>query len=101
AAPPPHQQLQQPAAAQLRVMPPPEDKAPVVQPADREEVAARQLQLVRDLMADATTAQLTGERDRASRMRERAGDRLKDLLGKFPGTRAADEAEHLLARLGR
>jgi hypothetical protein len=97
----PQQAPAQPAVApQLRVVPMPVDRPSVPPPANREDAANRQLQLAQDLVADATTAQVTGEWDRANRMRDRAGDRLRQIVGQFPGTRAADQAQQVLARLG-
>jgi hypothetical protein len=83
-------------AAQLRVVPAATagDSLPKLQ--NPEDLAARQLQIARDLLADADTAQQQGEADRATRMRERAGERLQTLVENYAGTLAAAEARGLL-----
>jgi hypothetical protein len=68
----------------------------VTLPDNPEEVAARQLKIARELLADADTTQQQGERDRANRMRQRAGERLQKLVENFSGTLAAAEARDLL-----
>jgi hypothetical protein len=95
AAPP----QQNPGPAQLRPVPEPPQNDPPPRPADPEQVAARQLSFARELVADATKVQRQGEADRAALMRERAQDRLQEILTKFPRTRAADVAQELLQKL--
>jgi hypothetical protein len=73
---------------------------PAAKAADPEATAARKLTLARDLLADASRAEFEGETDRAARMRTRAAERLRDLVGQYPDTRAADKAQGLLAKLG-
>jgi hypothetical protein len=90
-APPPQSNV-----AQLRVSPPAGVGDAIPKPDNPEEIAARQLQIARELVADADTTQQQGERDRAARMRERAGQRLRELVANFPGTLAAGEARELL-----
>lgn len=82
--------------AQLRVNPPAAVDNTIPKPDNPEEIAARQLRIARDLVTDADTTQQQGERDRAARMRERAGQRLRELVENFPGTLAAGEARQLL-----
>jgi hypothetical protein len=88
-----------PGVAQLRPVAEPEPNAPAPQPADPEQVAARQLSIARDLVADADTVRRQGDQDRAALMRERAGERLQDIVARFPKTRAADAAQELLKKL--
>jgi hypothetical protein len=57
------------------------------------------LKFTRDLLADADTAEAHGERERAAKMRRRAGERLRELVRKYPATNAADDARALLDRL--
>jgi hypothetical protein len=82
--------------ARPRPAPVPEGGDGVTQPENPEEAAARQLKIARELLADARTARLDGEGDRAARMRARAGERLRNLVATYPGTRAADAAQDLL-----
>jgi hypothetical protein len=82
--------------AQLRVSPPAVAGDAIPKPDNPEEIAARQLKIARELVVDADTTQQQGERDRAARMRERAGQRLLKLVENFPGTLAAGEARELL-----
>ena len=97
----PRQQPQpNPGAAQLRAVPMPERDDPSPEPEDPEDTAARQLRLVRRLVADADAVQREGERDSAAKIRERAVERLRDIAAKFRGTRAAGEARELLQKLG-
>jgi hypothetical protein len=67
-------------------------------PANPEESAARQLKIARELVADADTAQQQGETNRATRMRDRAGERLQQVVANYSGTKAADEAQELLQK---
>jgi hypothetical protein len=86
------------AAVQKQV---PERKEAVQPSANREEIAARQLKLARWLVSDADTAQKKGERDLSARLRDRAGERLQDLVAQYGGTKAADAAQVLLKELQR
>ena len=63
-----------------------------------EDAAARQLKIALELVADAESAHEQGERDRASKMRERAGQRLQKLIESYSGTQAAGEARELLQK---
>jgi hypothetical protein len=78
------------------------DQKQAVQPsANPEETAARQLKLARWLVSDADVAQKKGEREVATRLRDRAGERLQDLVAQYAGTKAADAAQVLLQGLQR
>jgi hypothetical protein len=88
---------QEPGQAQLRPMMAPDPNVPP--PEDPVHVAARQLSLARELVADAAKVERQGEPDRAAMMRQRAGERLQDIVAKFPGTKAADAAQELLRKL--
>jgi hypothetical protein len=90
---------QKPAAVQVRAAPAPAQPAPQ-QPEDREETAARQLKIARVALADADTAEEKGDKDRATRMRDRAGTRLRDIAARYPETAAAGEAKDLVDKLG-
>jgi hypothetical protein len=93
----PMQPQQNAVAGQLRAIPMPGAEQEVfVRPEHPEETAARQLRMVRDLLADADAMQHQGELGSALKIRARAGDRLQDVVAKYPGTRAADEAQVLL-----
>jgi hypothetical protein len=88
-----------PAQVQAPVpMPVPEQKD-AVPPAAPEEAAGRQLKFTRDLLADADRAAWHGDTDRAAKMRQRAGERLRELVSKYPATHAADDARDLLDTL--
>lgn len=89
------------AARPPRPAPTPQDDQTVPPPADPEEAAARQFKIARALVADARRVEDEGEGDRAARMRRRAGERLQDLVRKYPGTRAAERAQDLLEELDR
>jgi hypothetical protein len=65
----------------------------------RETDATRQLERARKLMDDAEKTRLNGDRDEATKMRLHAADRLRDVMEKFPGTKAAKEAEDLLRKV--
>jgi hypothetical protein len=91
---PPSGQASQVRPAQAARGPEPAD-----QPADPEAAATRKLQAARDLLSDASRAEFEGEQDRADRMRRRAAERLRDLVRQYAGTRAADKAQQLLAKL--
>jgi hypothetical protein len=73
----------------------------VTKPENAEELAARQLKIARDLLADADTTQQQGEPKRANKMRERAGERLLKLVENFSATQAAGEAQALLQTMIR
>jgi hypothetical protein len=93
------QQQPPPAQAtvgQLRVLPVTGNGDTIPKPDNPEALAARQLKVARELVVDADTAQQQGERDRATRMRERAGERLRKLVEDYSGTWAAGEAQELL-----
>jgi hypothetical protein len=100
-AQPQPQQQQNPPAAQARPAPGAGADAPAPKPENPDEAAARQLKMARELVADARTAELNGEGDRAARMRARATDRLKNLVATYPGTKAADGAQDLVDELAR
>jgi hypothetical protein len=100
-AQPQPQQQQNAPAAQARPVPALAADAPAPRPENPDEAAARQLKMARELLADARTANLNGEGNRATRMRARATDRLKNLIATYPGTKAADGAQDLLDELGR
>ena len=99
AQPQPPQQ-QNPPAAQARPQPAPVEDVPAVKPLKPEEAAARQVSWARELLADARTAQLTGEAGRASTLQARAVARLRDGVASYPGTWGADKADFLLEDLG-
>jgi hypothetical protein len=90
---------QNPGVAQLRPVAEPGQNEPPPRPADPEQVAARQLSLTRELVGDANTVERQGDRDRAAMMRERAQERLQDIIARFPRTKAADAAQELLRKL--
>jgi hypothetical protein len=93
-------QLQQaPPNAQPRPAQDPAGGDPADKPEDPEATAARKLQMARDLLADAGKARFDGEDDRAARMRRRAAERLRDVIARYQGTRAADQAQALLDKL--
>jgi hypothetical protein len=100
-AQPQPQQQQKAPAAQAHPVPMPAADAPAPKPENPDEAAARQLKMARELLADARTADLNGEANRATRMRARATDRLKNLIATYPGTKAAEGAQDLLDELGR
>jgi hypothetical protein len=96
----PQQQPQpNPPAAQVRLQAAPVDDPPAVKPLKPEDAAARKLDAVRDLLADARTAQQNGEAQRATQMRARASERLRNLVAAYPGTWAANKAQDLLDEL--
>jgi hypothetical protein len=66
-----------------------------------EETSARQLKLAKKLKDDADWAQAEGDRVSAARMRSRVGQRLTDIVDKYPKTPAAKQAESLLESLYR
>jgi hypothetical protein len=84
------------AAAQPRPQPAPERNDPPQQPEAPGATAARKLRLARELAADAETARREGEPGRAARMRERAVERFRDVIARYPGTLAADQAKEVL-----
>jgi hypothetical protein len=89
------------AAVQLRAVQAPERKEPAPQPDAPEETAVRQLKIARWLVSDADMAQRKGERALATRLRDRAGERLQDVVAKYSGTKEADAAQDLLQELRR
>jgi hypothetical protein len=96
AAQPPRQN----AAAQVRAVVVPDVKDPDPVPEDPADVAARKVKLARTLLDEARAADREGDRDLAGKLRERAGDRLQQVVARFPGTRAADDAQALLDKIG-
>jgi hypothetical protein len=99
-AQPQPQQQQDPPAAQARPQPAPAEDVPAVKPLKPDEAAARQVSWARELLADARTAQVGGEANRAGKLRARAVARLRDVVATYPGTWGADKAEFLLDDLG-
>jgi delta 1-pyrroline-5-carboxylate dehydrogenase len=91
-------QQQNVAAAQPRAVVPDVQDDPV--PEDPQDVAARRVKLARALLSEARAADREGDRDLAQKLRDRAGDRLQQVVAKFPGTRASDEAQTLLDKMG-
>jgi hypothetical protein len=89
------------AAVQPRAVQMPESKEPVPSSESPEQTGARQLKIARWLVSDANTAQQRGERDVATRLRDRAGERLQDVVAQYAGTKAADAAQDLLQQLRR
>jgi colicin import membrane protein len=68
---------------------------------ERQQDAARQLKPARDLVEESKVERLKGNDARAEKLLERAGQRLREIIDKYPGTRAAAEARDLLDKLGR
>jgi hypothetical protein len=93
----PQSGLQSPAV-QLRATPTAGSGDAIPKPDNPEEVAARQLKIAQDLVADAETTQQQGDRARARRMHERAAERLQKIVETFAGTKAAAEAQEMLSK---
>ena len=66
-----------------------------------EEASARQLRMAKKLKTDADLAQLGGDRAEAAKLRAKVGQRLADIVEKYPKTPAAKEADTLLETLYR
>ncbi len=64
-----------------------------------EVVSAKQLKLAKYLKADADTAQFKDDRSEAAKLRAKVGQRLSDIIDKYPKTPAAKEAEKILQNL--
>ncbi len=64
-----------------------------------EVVSAKQLKLAKYLKADADTAQFKDNRTEAAKLRAKVGQRLTDIVDKYPKTPAAKEAEKILQTL--
>jgi hypothetical protein len=88
------------AAPQVRALQPPAAADRLTEPATPDETAARQLEMARELVQDADTAEEHGETDRAARLRQRTRERLEELVERYPTTTAADDARDLLKKLG-
>ena len=71
----------------------------VLDSATDEEIAARRLRMAKDLASDATLAQGRGERRWATKLRERAGERLSYIVENYATTSSADEAKSLFQSL--
>jgi flagellar biosynthesis/type III secretory pathway protein FliH len=67
----------------------------------RQEDAARQLKQARDLVDRIKLARLEQDDRQADKLRERAEQRLQEIVKKYPETQAAVEARELLDKLGR
>src|SRR5262249_9453861 len=98
AAPPPQQNA---AAAQVAAVAIPGLKEADPVPEDPGDVATRRLKLARSLLTEAKAADRDGDRDLAQKLRDRPGDRLQEVVARFPGTRAADAAQEMLDKMGR
>ena len=69
------------------------------QPEDPEEIASRQLNLARELKAEAEAAQQVNDRSRAQKLLDRVEDRLAQLIEKYAETDAANQAAALLKQV--
>jgi hypothetical protein len=79
----------------------PDDEEVVQKRESPEEIAVTRLKIARRLAADAEAAETNGERPLATRLRDQAEERLRVVVSKYQGTKAADDAQELLGRLGR
>jgi hypothetical protein len=68
---------------------------------ERQQDAARQLKQAKDLIDESKVERLKGNAARSEKLLERAGERFREVVDKYPGTRAAAEARDLLDKLGR
>jgi hypothetical protein len=100
-APQPQPQLQNAVLPELRANVVPERHEPAPIPEPVEDTAARKLKLARTFLKEAIMAQAQGERNEATKLREKAGARLQEIVGKFAGTSAAEVAQGLLDELER
>jgi hypothetical protein len=89
-------QQQTVATAQLNVLPKAAPKDSPSSAENPEEVAARQLNLARELTAEAALAQQGNDRARALKLNERVEDRLTQLIDKYSATEASNQAIVLL-----
>jgi hypothetical protein len=76
--------------------PRPQEKPKAPTPEDLEEAADRQVKEVKKLIDDAKLDRLNGELDRAEKRFSKAGDRLREITTKYPGTKGAAEAQELI-----
>ena len=83
-------------ASQLTVQPIVASNRTVQPPEQPDVIAARQLNLARELSAEAELALQNKDPDRASKLRSRVSERLADLVEKFADTDAASKALALL-----
>ena len=83
-------------ASQLTVQPTVTSIRTVQQPEPPDVIATRQLNLARELSAEADLALQNKDSDRASKLRSRVSERLADLVEKFADTEAASKALALL-----
>jgi hypothetical protein len=68
----------------------------VLDSATQDEIAARRLRLAEDLADNAVLAGERGERRAASRLRERANERLQEIVENYRSTSSAEKAKNLL-----
>ena len=66
-----------------------------------EEASARQLRMAKQLKTDADRALLNGDRVESTKLKAKVGQRLADIIEKFPKTAAAKEADALIQSLYR
>jgi hypothetical protein len=66
-----------------------------------DDASARQLRLAKKLNTDADMALFSGDRAGAAKLRAKVGERLSDIMEKYPKTPAAKEADSLLQSLYR
>jgi hypothetical protein len=95
-----------PRQRRIRLIEDSEDILPAVQrqsldAQSDEEIAAARLKMAKDLAGDADQAQAQGDRRRAAILRERAGNRLQNIVESFQGTPSAEQAKMLLQTLNR
>jgi hypothetical protein len=86
----------QDAASQLRTVASVTPITMVQQPENPEDVANRQLNLARELKAEADVALQSKDAARALKLRDRVEDRLTQLIAKYSDTEAASQATVLL-----
>lgn len=97
-------QQQQPQQGYAAVTPRPAiefsgSRPPAPEPPSSEDVAAQKLKTARYLLDDAAQAQRDGDSNLAARLRGRAGERLREIVSRYSGTNAADQAREMLDTL--